>query len=115
MNKTCLRCGNSLFTKAGWCEYCVWKGDEGPGAVLKEAIKLLYIFNLNAVKKVVISNLKKPPATHAGGFVLHQQDETGPKVDCLIIVLDRGVQGWYPVTKFRGKLPRDFIQNIPHQ
>jgi hypothetical protein len=35
----CERCGNQKMSKDGSCPYCVWKGDEGPGAVLRESIR----------------------------------------------------------------------------
>ena len=35
----CVRCGNRETNKNGQCAYCVWKGDIGPGADLKEMIK----------------------------------------------------------------------------
>ena len=35
MNKKC-KCGNTEFNKQGQCTYCVWKGDAGPGLLLKK-------------------------------------------------------------------------------
>ncbi len=35
----CPRCYNTLFTKSGDCAYCIWTGDIGPGAQLRQIIK----------------------------------------------------------------------------
>lgn len=35
---TCERCKNSYF-EGKLCDYCVWKGWEGPGKKLKEIIR----------------------------------------------------------------------------
>ena len=35
----CPRCKNTEFTKDGLCKYCIWKGDAGPGLLLKTLIK----------------------------------------------------------------------------
>ena len=35
----CVKCGNEETNEHGQCTYCVWKGDIGPGADLKEIIK----------------------------------------------------------------------------
>ena len=37
--KTCKTCGNTEWTKAGLCSYCVWKGTVGPGKQLREIAK----------------------------------------------------------------------------
>ena len=37
--KICPKCNNQEFTKEGLCEYCLWKGDIGPGKLLREIIK----------------------------------------------------------------------------
>lgn len=36
--KLCKKCNNQL-SKDGSCPYCTWKGDEGPGALLRDIIK----------------------------------------------------------------------------
>lgn len=37
--KKCETCGNIIRLPDGSCEYCVWKGNIGPGHELKEIIK----------------------------------------------------------------------------
>ena len=37
----CAKCGNEETNEHGQCTYCVWKGDIGPGADLKEILKTL--------------------------------------------------------------------------
>lgn len=34
----CDLCGNKGKNKAGQCEYCLWKGDIGPGKLLREKL-----------------------------------------------------------------------------
>lgn len=34
----CVVCGDTALTQSGDCFYCNWKGNTGPGVLLKEAI-----------------------------------------------------------------------------